>query len=148
MFKNKKKAVTLIELLVALGILGLTLALGAMFLKFQIPGLALASEAQTVRSELLRARSLTLTQQTPHGLVLEPETGAYRLDRLGPSPATLANFTLGSGITFGAAGPFLNNTVTFNPAGAAAESGTIILRNSNNVTKTITISPSGFVTVE
>lgn len=148
MFKNKNKAITLIELLVALGIMGLTTALGAMFLKFQQPGLQLSAAANSIRSALLAARGRTLAEQIVYGVYFDVNNDQFELQRLAAPPTVVQGETLPGLVKFYSAGQFSNNTAAFNTAGAPARSGSIILQNSDGAKKTIIISPSGFIKVQ
>lgn len=148
MYQNKKRAITLIELLVCIGIMVVTLSLGVTFLKFQSPNINLHGETQKVRATLQRARNLTLTYQITYGVIFFQETGTYQLICYNPNQTILETFTLAPGITFSALGPFTNNTVTFNTAGAVSQAGSVILTNTNNISKSVIINPSGYISAQ
>ncbi|MDP1709673.1 MAG: type II secretion system protein [Candidatus Komeilibacteria bacterium] len=148
MRKNKYQALTLIELLVAIGILGITISMAATFIKFQQPNLELSAAARDLRSTLQRARLLSLTTQINHGVLFLAAQNSYQTVRLAPSPATLNTTVLPLSVQYITIDPFTANIASFNAAGAAAAAGTIVLRNTQNREKRIILNPSGYVSIE
>lgn len=143
--KTKTKGITLIELLVCIGIMAITLSLGAAFIKFHQPSLKLAASARELRSTLQRARDYSLTRQNVFGVKFLTIENKYQLVS-GASP--LEDITLPDMIQFYSLSPFTADTVIFNSSGAASEAGTIVLQNSDGKQKQIIISPSGYVRIE
>ncbi|OGY91240.1 MAG: hypothetical protein A3H70_05090 [Candidatus Komeilibacteria bacterium RIFCSPLOWO2_02_FULL_48_11] len=145
MHKAKTRGITLIEFMVSIGIIAITLSLGAAFIKFHQPSIKLSASAQELRSALQRTRDLSLTRQNVFGIKFLIIENKYQL----VSGADVwENITLPSMVQFYSVGPFVGNTVTFSSAGAASEAGTIVLQNSDGRQKQIIVSPSGYVRIE
>lgn len=143
------KGLTVIELLVAIGILTLTVSLGALFLKAQLPGIRLYTAAHDLSATLNRARRLSVSEQIPYGVSFMLADKTYALVKFAPSPVALATSTLPLSTGFySTTTPFTNNTARFNSFGGAAEAGELVLQNDQNQTKKIIINPSGYVRVE
>jgi len=139
------RAITLIETVVTLGVVSATIGMIAGFIKYHQPSITLNRAAGDVRATLNEARNLSLTSQTNHGVLFDVANESFYLMQNGN---VLASTTLPTYVEFGLVGPFTNDTAIFNSAGAAAETGTVILQNTSGDTKSITINPSGFVTVQ
>lgn len=148
MFKNKNKAITLIELLVSIGVIMATIGMVATFIKYQKPNIELSGAANNLKSALNQARALSLTTQSKHGVQFVLAANSYQILRLNGAPATVASSTLPLNVEYESIGAFPSDTVSFNAAGGASSAGTIILQNSFNYTKQIIISPSGYVYIE
>ena len=145
MHKAKTRGITLIEFMVSIGIIAITLSLGAAFIKFHQPSIKLSASAQELRSALQRARDFSLTQQNAFGVKFLIVENKYQLIR---GVDVLENKELPAIIQFYSVGPFSNDTLTFSGAGAASEAGTIVLQNSDGRQKQIIVSPSGYVRIE
>lgn len=148
MFKNKNKAITLIELLVSIGVVMTTIGMAATFIKYQKPNIELAGSASSLKNSLNEARQLALTTQIKHGVKFNLAEGNYQILRLAGDITTLATSTLSLNVEYQSIGMFPANTVSFNSAGGASSAGAIVLQNSFNATKQIIISPSGYVHIE
>lgn len=143
------KGLTVIELMVAIGILTLTVSLGALFLKAQLPKLRLYAATHDLAATLDRARRLSVSEQIPYGVSFALADKTYRLVKFAPFPVALATSTLPlSTVFYSTTTPFTDNTARFNSFGGAAEAGELILQNDLNQTKKIIINPSGYVRVE
>lgn len=142
---RKAKGLTLIEFLVSIGVMAVTLSLGAAFVKFHQPGLKLSGSARELRSSLLRARDYSLTRQNDFGVKFLIADNKYQLTA---GEVVLETVTLPAAVQFYSVGPFTGNVITFNNAGGASEAGSIVLQNSNGSRKQITVSPSGYVRIE
>lgn len=141
----KTKGVTLIEFVVSIGIIAVTLSLGAAFIKYHQPTLKLSASARELRSALQRARDYSLTRQNTFGVKFLIVENKFQLVS---GVDVWENFTLPPMIQFYSVGPFTANTVTFSSAGAAAEAGTIVLQNSDGKQKQVIVNPSGYVRIE
>lgn len=143
------KGITLVELLVAIGIMTLTISLGALFLKNQLPKLRLYTAASDLAATMERARRLSVSEQIAHGIKFILADKAYVLLKFQPAPLTLATSTLPQSVSFySTTTPFANDTARFNALGGAAAAGEIILQTDDGSTKTIKLNPSGYVQVE
>lgn len=147
-FKNKTKAITLIELLVSIGVIMATIGMVATFIKYQKPNIELSGAANDLKSALNQARALSLTTQAQHGVKFILATNSYQILRLSSPAATVASTTLPLNVEYESIGAFSGDTASFNSAGGASSAGAIILQNSFNQTKQVFISPSGYVHIE
>ncbi|MBI1961617.1 MAG: GspH/FimT family pseudopilin [Parcubacteria group bacterium] len=143
--KNKFKAMTLVELLAVVAILGVTSSIGAGVLKWYQPTLHLYTAAKTVRAGITTARMRAVAEQKTYGIRFVQDQNQYELVRIEGTANAQGTYPLPPSITFGNIGPFADGTVTFNKAGAPSETGSIVLQNANGDTKTVTINPSGYV---
>lgn len=148
MYKNKHKAITLIELLVSIGVIMATMGMVATFIKYQKPHIELSGAANDLKSALNQARALSLTTQAQHGVKFFLATNSYQILRLSSGEAVIASTTLPVNVEYESIGAFSGDTVSFNSAGGASSAGAIILQNSFNQTRQIIISPSGYVHIE
>lgn len=144
----KTKAITLIELLVSIGILAVTVSLAATFIRFQKPNIELYQAARELRATLGAARGRALTNQQPYQVHFSIVSNQYELKEAAGAGATVQTVSLPAKVQFYNVGPFLNDAVIFNPAGAAEPAGTITLQNSNNKQTNIIISPAGYIRIE
>lgn len=140
----KNKAITLVELLVSIGILAVTISLVAVFIKYQQPRFALAAATHDLQTALNQARGRALSAQREHRVRFIIPANQYELI---DGAAVLSTRTLPATTQFYSVGPFTDNTISFNPAGGASQSGLIIIQNSQGQSQTITIAPAGFIRV-
>ncbi len=143
--KKQPRAITLVEILVVLAVLGITFAMGATFIRYHTPSIALHQGASALRNDLQEARALALTYQHDYAVVFHIASSTYDIIQLEPTLSVLKQQTLPEHIDFTMVGPFMDNMVRFNTAGAASESGNVQLVNTQGVTQTITIQPTGFI---
>lgn len=148
MHKNKTKAITLVELLVSIGVVVITLGMIATFIKFQEPRFALSAATHDLQTTLREARARTLTQQRQHQVRFIIATNQYELIDGQNPPVIIFSRTLPVTTEFYSVGPFANNTISFNTAGAATESGMVVIQNNQGKTKTVIINPSGFIGID
>jgi prepilin-type N-terminal cleavage/methylation domain-containing protein len=141
-YKNKLKALTLIELMTVIAIIGILATISAGFIKLYQPSIQLTGASRTLKANIEHARSQTVAEQQIYGIHFTTPAGTYELEKLGN---TLETYTLPESITYVTVGPFVGDLINFNKAGAVSESGSIVLQNSKGDTKTITINPSGYV---
>ncbi len=146
--KNKFKAVTLVELLAVVAILGVTGSIGAGVLKWYQPTLHLHTAAKAVRTGIATARMRTVAEQKTYGIRFVQDQNQYELVLVEGTANAQETYLLPPSITFADIGPFADGTVTFNKAGAPSETGSIVLQNSNGDIKTVTINPSGYVNTD
>ncbi len=143
---SERGGFTLIELLVIIGIIAILIGISvATFRSFQ-PDLQLSGVVRNLIIDLRYAQQLTVTEQVEYCVrffQLEKKYQIIQCDQ--PSPL-LEKLLSGEIKTLTVSG-LSNNEVRFNPYGAVKESGTVILENTKDKTKTIDIRPSGFVRI-
>jgi Tfp pilus assembly protein FimT len=147
-FKTKK-AFTLVEILVSIGIIFLTVGMSATFIKNYAPNIKINSASRDLKNNIQRARSLSVSLQQEHGILFREANNSYDLIKLTQNPPIIIeSFALPDEITFDSVGNFLDDTVSFNFDGSASQSGIISIKNSNNKIKNININPSGYVSID
>jgi prepilin-type N-terminal cleavage/methylation domain-containing protein len=144
---NFQRSFTLPEILVVVSIIIILVAIGVFtFLTLQ-PDLQLSGISRELIADLRYAQQLTVTEQVDHGIHFFSLENKYQLIRYGATEEILKEKLLSGRINFQEISGFTDDTVKFNPYGAARETGTITLINTNNKTKIIEIRPSGFVKI-
>jgi len=142
-------AITLIEVLVSIGVIGMTLTMVAGFIKYQQPAMELSGSSNELRSALNEARGLTLTTQSVHGVHFIMEANQYEIIEQGSgAPTVLKTVMLPGAISYATVGPFTNDTILFNTAGAATESGAISIENTYGNSASVIVNPSGFISIQ
>lgn len=143
---KKQSGLTLIELLIVIFIVGILVLIGSPAFKNFQPGLQLRSAARDLISDLRYVQQLAITEQLEYCLQIFPSEKKYQMFQCGQSeileeksfPEKIEQVTV-SGLT--------DNEVRYNPYGAVAEGGSIILENSKGETKTVLVKISGFVKI-
>ncbi len=151
MLKNQKlkfKSIgfTIIELAVVITIIVILIGISiAVFANFQ-PDLQLNGSARNLVTDLRYVQQLTVTEQIKYCLKFFLSEKKYQIIQCGSSEF-LSEISLPDGIRSITTSGFTNDEIEFNPYGAVKESGSVVLENTNNKTKTIEIRPSGFVRI-
>lgn len=138
---------TLLELLTVLAIIGIISVISMPIYRQIRPTISLNSETRDIVSNLRYTQQLAVTEQVNYSVAFDSLLNKYTITNTDTSEI-IKDETINSGITIDSISGFTNNAVIFNVTGAALESGTIILINSNSVTTTISIKPSGYVKIE
>jgi len=134
----------LVEVLVAIAIIALLAAISAPFYRSVSLNLNLNAAGRDLASDLRYAQQLAVTTQINHQVVLNLAGNSYVV-RNASTGAIIKSRIIDSSIVIGLITDLPGNTVTFNPTGAVADAGSIILSNSGNREFTINIKPSGYV---
>lgn len=145
---HNSKSFTLAEFLVAISIFIIIASIGVFALRNIQPSLRLSGTARDLVSDLRYAQQMAVTEQIDHGIRFTTTTEEkYEIIRHGGTDEVLKEEILSEGIDFQYISALTDNEVRFNPYGAAREAATTTLNNTENKTKTIKISPSGFVKI-
>lgn len=145
MQKKLIKGFSLVEILISLAIIGIVASISIPYIRTAISNITLTNTAKEIVTDLRDAQQLTVGEQTPYYAQFIEETDKYQIikesngviikEKIMPSELEIYSI---NGLT--------DNKVKFNYFGASIESGTIILLNTNtNITSTIEIKPSGYV---
>lgn len=139
------RSFTLIEFLIIIGIVGI-LSLFAIpaFKTFQ-PALQLSGITQELVGDFRYVQQLTVTEQKEHCIQFFPLEKKYQLKKC--EGELIKEKIFPKEIESLSVSGFTGNEARYNPYGAVKESGSIILKNTKNETKTISVKPSGFVEV-
>ncbi len=143
---TNQKGFSLIELSVVLSIITLiTMISIPLFVNYQ-KNTKLRSEARILVTNLRLTQQLAVTEQIVYNLTIYPSDNEYKIIN---SQTSEINKTveLNPEVTINAVNNLTDNTVSFNPTGAVAQSGDIVLINTRNETSTIQIKPSGYVQI-
>jgi prepilin-type N-terminal cleavage/methylation domain-containing protein len=144
-FQFLNNGFTLTEFLAVAGIIAfLSLLVIPTFRMFQ-PVLQLSGSTQELVDDFHYIQQLTITEQKEYCLQFFPADKKYQLKEcegeiIGEKifPAEIESVSVSG---------FTDDEVRYNPYGAVKEAGTIILENSKNSTKTVSVKPSGFIKV-
>jgi len=136
---------TLIEILLVLGIISiLTVGAVSVFLVFR-PSLQLGGAVQELIGDLRYAQQSAITEQKEYCLQFWPVEKKYYLKKYDGEIIKEKKFP--SEIISLNVNGFTNNEIRYNPYGAVKEAGSIILENIEKKQKTISIKPSGFISL-
>jgi len=142
-----KKGFTLIEFIVAITILIILASISVFTYRSIQPSLQLSGATRNLVTDLRYAQQLAVTEQKDHGVWFSTTTeDKYQIIRHENSATTTIKEVVLEEISFQYISPLTDNEVRFNPYGAAREMATTTL-STDNKTKTIKISPSGFVKI-
>jgi Tfp pilus assembly protein FimT len=144
-FKRNKRGSILASSLVTLGILLVLLAASIPFFRQYQPNMRLTSAARALTTDLRYAQQLTIAEQVPHLVQLNILLNNYQILKTGAATTMIKTVDLPSDIHYQSVIGFTDDQVRFNSYGAVAESGDIVLYNTNGQTLTISIKPSGYV---
>jgi len=147
-FKKNHTGITLIELLAVIAIMGILASVSAGFIRAYQPNIKLYTETRQLREALEEARSRTIAEQKIYGVRFFEAQGQYELVSLEGGVMVESASALPSEVWFSSIAAFEDGTVRFNKAGAAHESGNVVLENSDGSARTISINPSGYIETE
>jgi prepilin-type N-terminal cleavage/methylation domain-containing protein len=146
--KKRQSGFSLMELLIVMAILIIIAGIGLMVFQQIKLTMRLSGTVRQLITDLRYAQQLAITEQVTHGLQFStttpPGLDQYQLIRYGQPSQVIFTKQLPQGIRFQSIG-FTNQKVSFNPYGAAQQSGEIVLINTQNASSTIDVRPSGFV---
>lgn len=145
---SSKKGEMLISLIVAMAIMSTMAVISIPLFRSYQPSIELSAAAKDIASDLRYAQQKTITEQKTHFIEFSTSTDSYALFRFDTATTTLKTVFLPAHVHFNTISGLTNNTVIFNPYGAALEPGTITLENTASTTKNINIKPSGYVELQ
>lgn len=108
----------------------------------------LGGDAKLLAADLRYTQQLSVTEQTPYELRLEPVNRTYAVVRLAVPETIIKTVTLDESVTINAPTGLVNDRVNFNAAGAPSGSGDIILTQTSGYLVTVSVRPSGFIKVQ
>jgi type II secretion system protein H len=148
---RSQKGYTLAELLVVVAVIGIMAFIAVPWMLSYIPGATVNYAAREVQGSLNRAKLLAVT--TRQSICVQPNSGGYRFFQ-----NTTCTGTPWSGTGTDANGLFrLSNNITvtlsagsnpvFSQFGAATQTGTFRVTGGTGLTQTVSVLPSGRVTI-
>jgi len=149
MNKNRQ-GVTLIELIVTIGIIGILTAVGAPTVSHFLPGIQLNGSARVLSTNLREAQERTITEQKPYSIRFSTTTSPnyYQLIRIdGGSEEIIKKINLANNQTVSLQNTITNNQIVFSTDGGPSSNGQITL-TINGGNKIVSVSPAGFIKIE
>ena len=137
---------TLIEILIVIAVIGIISAISMSVYVNMRPNLNLSSEIRDTVTDLRYAQQLAVTEQVIYAVNFNIVLNQYTITNTN-SGQIIKTKNINSPISIQSVNDLTDNTVNFNVAGAAIETGTIVLTN-NELTSTIEIKPSGYVKIQ
>ena len=141
-----KNGFTLTEVLIVIAIIGIISVATIPAIRFYQPNIQLSGAARELVTDLRYIQQITVTEQVEHCIQFFPLEKKYQIIQCQGSEV-LEEKTLPTEIQTMTVAGFTDDRVKYNPYGAVQESGTIVLENTKNETKTIFVKPSGFVEI-
>ena len=139
---------TIFEVTVVVGIVVLVIISSLPAIRTAQINSTLRREGRSLLSDLRLAQQLTLGEQTTHLVKLFNTTPQkYQLIARLASDTIIKEHELNNKITWQDMGGFTNNEIIFTISGSAVEAGTIVLQNTNGLTTSLEVKPSGYVKV-
>ena len=139
----------LMNVLVAAGIFVLLTTISIPYIKKYQPNLKLNATARTLTSDLRYAQQLTVTEQVVHAVKFDLINDSYDILKLAEAAtSTIKTVIFDSDLSYNQITGLTNDTAVFNYYGAVSQAGQVVLINTNSVTATINIKPSGYVQLE
>lgn len=143
---KSQKGMTLMEVLVAIGIIGILSFITIPAFRSYGPKLELSGSAQELVSDLHYIQQLSVTEQKEYSIKFFPGDKKYQVLKYGTA-TILKEKILPPEIQSLTVAGFTGDEVVYNSYGAVKEEGNIELKNVGNETKTVLVKPSGFVEV-
>lgn len=138
-------AFSLIELLVTLAIISIIIGIAIPTFITLRPDIQLNESARDFITDLRYAQQMTITEQIEYCAKFFLLERKYQILQCDQSAVVVLEKNFPSEITDVSITGFSNNETRFNLYGAVKESGSIVLKNTKNNTKTIEVKPSGFI---
>lgn len=137
---------TILEIIIAIAIIGIVMGLSIPLIKNLDPGLKLSSAASELVGNLRLAQQMAISQQIKYGVKLLPPL-SYELIKVESSTTTIKTVLLKEGVTIESIISIADNTIVYNPIGEPSSSGMINLSKDKKESK-IEIKPSGYVRIQ
>lgn len=150
-----KKAISLMELLIVMGIMGIIAAISIPTMRNYLPTLHLSSSAKVINTRLRQAQEEAVTTQIKHGVQFNIATDPKSIDFFKfvdgtpPTITVLENVQLAKDITLAVDSTISNNpknanSIIFSADGGPDVNGNIVV-TLESASKTINVSPAGVI---
>lgn len=146
--RSANRGFTLMEIMVAIGILLIVSGISWASLARYQPFLALTAASRSLTTDLRLAQQLSITEQVNHGVFFNVLTNEYQLEKFGAETVVLSVKKMPNNVFFCEITGLSESYAIFNPYGAVLYSGSVCLANSQGQSKIIDIKPSGFVKIQ
>lgn len=143
--KNQKGGALLMNVIVGVGIFAMLSLLSIPYLQRYQTSIKLNGVAKNLTADLRYAQQLTITEQNAYLVQFSTSTQDYSILKTGVATTTIKTVAFPAEISYQSISAGLNNQVIFNYFGGVSQSGTVVLKNSEDKTTTINIKPSGYI---
>lgn len=144
--KKTIKGFTLIEMIVVVSILSILTTIVLPNLSRWYASIKINGARRDLISDLRLIQQNTVTSQTNHSIQINAAQNKYSLVKKNDPDEIIKTVNLPEGITISALSLMPEVTeIEFNAAGAPTAIGTITVSNYYGITKTVEVTPSGFV---
>lgn len=145
-----KKGINLVELIVIIAIIGIVTAALVPAASRYLPGIQLTGATRTLASNLREAQEKAVTEQKQYAIRFSSgPTPSYQIINVSTSPEEVQKTVNLKPDQFLSAFGVRGGQVVFSADGGANQSGDIIISNpGKGISKTISISPAGFIKIE
>lgn len=137
---------SIMELVLAIAILGLLGLFSLPLINNYQQKTQLEQQARALAIDLRYTQQQAIAQQKNFALTLDTETNSYTISNVADD-ILIRQVQLHPHISFSTITGLTNNTVVFNQGGGVAETGIIVLTNTQSTDTAIEIKPSGYVTI-
>lgn len=142
---NQRGGALLMNVIVGVGIFAMLSLLSIPYLQRYQTSIKLNGVAKNLTADLRLAQQLTITEQSAYLVQFSTSTQDYSILRTGAATTTIKTIAFPAEISYQSISAALNNQVIFNYFGGVSQSGTVVLKNSEDKTTTINIKPSGYI---
>jgi prepilin-type N-terminal cleavage/methylation domain-containing protein len=135
------------ELVAVIAVMAIMATIAAPSFKYLVAKYTLNGAANLLSADLRYTQQRSVTEQKLYELRIVPATRSYSVVNLVAS-STIKAVTLDPAITISSPTGLASNRVNFNASGAPSSNGDVILSHASGYTSTVSVRPSGFVTVQ
>ncbi|KKU38822.1 MAG: hypothetical protein UX54_C0030G0018 [Parcubacteria group bacterium GW2011_GWA2_46_39] len=144
----RKVGMTLMEILVAIGILVILVLVAIPAYRVGQQSTKLNGDARALLGDLRLAQQNTVAEQKTYLVKIYSNPDRYEVVRREASDTVIKGRDLSLDVAWQNTGGFTNNEVVFTTSGAVVESGIIVLYNEvSNKTVSVEVKPSGYVQI-
>lgn len=137
-----KRGFTMVEILVAIGLLTLSLAIVTPYVQKQAVNANLKSAVRALESDIFDLKQRAITENIAFAIVFDPSANTYTIQQDGATLQIKTPTVFGSDIQITSAPFGAGNTLSFQTGGTTT-SGSITLTNGRGSTATISINIAG-----
>ncbi len=137
-----KRGFTMVEILMAIGLLTISLAVATPYVQKQAINTNLKTAVRAVESDIFDLKQRAITENIPFAIVFDPTGNTYTIQQNGVTAEVKTPTVFGADIQITSA-PFSGGTTLAIQTGGTTSSGSITFTNSRGSTATISINIAG-----
>jgi len=137
-----KRGFTMVEILVAIGLLTISLAIATPYVQKQAINTNLKSAVRAIEAEIFDLKQRAITENTPFAMVFDTSGNTYTIQQNGAAVEVKTPTTFGKDIQITSA-PFGGGTTLSFQTGGTSTSGSVTLTNGRGSTATVSINIAG-----